>query len=50
MRMEERCLPGQVARSDRRGLSPRQEVEDEKAMDCLEGQEDKRLYLPLQGK
>jgi hypothetical protein len=34
MRMIECCLHGQVARSDARELSPRQEVEDEKAMDC----------------
>jgi hypothetical protein len=34
MRMIECCLRGQVTMSDGRGLSPRQEVEDEKAMNC----------------
>jgi hypothetical protein len=50
MRMIECCLHSQVTRSDGRELSPRQEVEDEKASRLLERQEDKRLYLPLQGK
>jgi hypothetical protein len=50
MRMIERCLRGQVARSNGRELSLQQEVEDKKASRLLERQEDKRLYLPLQGK
>jgi hypothetical protein len=32
--MIEHCLHGQVARSDGRELSLRQEVEDKKAMNC----------------
>jgi hypothetical protein len=37
--MIEHCLCGLIVKSDGRELSPRQEVEDEKAMDCLERQE-----------
>jgi hypothetical protein len=41
MRMIEHCLCGQVAKSDRRELSPQQEVEGEKPIDC-EGIRDKK--------
>jgi hypothetical protein len=37
MRMIECCLHGQVTLSDRRELSPQQEVEDERGIDCQEG-------------